>query len=256
MSGPLLSQSIGRRNDPIAEAVGDPKIFKENLEAIKTQMQEINQDAMNIEHQMENRLKNMTEAMQKKKYMPKTISEEYEEHKQKVKINPQITDQLSEFDRTKEAINKKLGGEFDYLSFMDDLKDIMDEKNVIVKSFRSTALQIPPAAPKNVPKYNFKTATIKKKEAVADDQIPVLKGKNDYKPKIPMSGGGDEEEIQIDEIAPVASGYNGNPNASRTSKPATKTQPVKATAKTNQLRVSKIKITCYREIKRQARIFI
>ena len=80
---------------------------------------------------------------------------------------------MSDYDRTKSAVTEKLGGEFDYVDFMDELKAFSDEKSDIVSGFRNNKLQVPPAAPTNVPKYNFKTAAIKPKSQTQPIEPPV-----------------------------------------------------------------------------------
>ena len=128
LSGPMLSSTIGRRVDPYTEQLGDPKMYIENLEHIKSRMQEIKDEGFAIEHDMENRLKTMTNIEQQRKYLPKTITEDIAEAKLMAKTNPQITDILTGFDATRKAVIEKLGGEFDYDSFDLELKDILAEK--------------------------------------------------------------------------------------------------------------------------------
>ena len=206
-SGPMLSSTIGRRTDPISEAVGDPNALKDNIEHLKTQIKEINNETIAIEHEMENRYKKMTMAQQQRKYLPKSITEEYEQ-KQQYATSPNIqpNDTLSGFDKTRQAMNDKLGGEFDYDDLLFELKDITDEKNFILKDYKDSALEVPPPAPTGVAKYNFKTAAIKKKtkatEKVEDKQQP--QSIQSYENK-------DEKMMDLDEEqVPVGSGFGGS----------------------------------------------
>lgn len=149
--------------DPYAEALGDPSLYKENLDRLRTQMKEIQDESLAYEHEMEGRLKKMTIEQQQRKYLPKTITEELAEAKLNAKANPQVTEVLTEFDKTKNAVIEKLGGEFDYGDFESSLKDILSEKDAILQDFRNTKLDIPPPAPKRTEKYNFASKPLQSK---------------------------------------------------------------------------------------------
>ena len=257
LSGPMLSSTIGKRADPISEAVGDPNVLKENIEHLKSQIKEINNETIAIEHEMENRYKNMTMAQQKRKYLPKSITEEYEQKKQatsRPEIHP--IDALSSFDRTRQAMNDRLGGGFDYDDFMFELKDIADEKNGILKDYKNTALEIPPPAPTGVAKYSFKTAPIKRKTKTTEKE----EEKQQPQP-VQSFGNKDEEMMDIDEEQiPVGSEYSGSlqkpssgtrvqPASSRTKKKVTKvcmflSQNIYYSSYQNQVGTYIFKATC------------
>lgn len=220
MHGPMLSSTIGRRpEDPLAEAVGDPTIFKQNLEHIKTQMQEIKDEGLAMEHEMENRLKSMTVANQQRKYLPKSVTEEVEEAKERAKGNPQLLEVLTDYDRSRKAIQDKLGGEFDYSEFEMSIKDLMDEKNKIIADYRETELKIPPPAPIGVPKYNFKTRPLVKK---AEKTVPPK-----TKITVPTQGPSyiAEDPDPIPAIKPNKTQPVGSTNRNPTKKPVKKAQP-------------------------------
>ena len=193
LSGPMLSSTIGRKVDPYSEQLGDPKLFIENLEHIKSRMQEIKDESLAIEHDMDGRFKTMTRIEQQRKYLPKTITEDIAEAKLMAKTNPQITELLTGFDVTRKAVIEKLGGEFDYDSFDLDLKDILAEKNSILEDFRNAKLEVPPPAPKGVEKYNFKSRPLqpKIKPPVQDQKSKTV--------KIPEKESNDEPSISIKE---------------------------------------------------------
>ncbi|CAI2381350.1 unnamed protein product [Moneuplotes crassus] len=164
MNAPMLSSTIQSAPvDPLSQAVSNPEYFTKNLENIKTQMEEIKNQSIAIEHDMENRYKNMTIDNLQKKYMPKTITQEMEDARERQKRNPELEEILTDYDKTRKAVNEKLGGEFDYGEFQLDLKDILAEKDKILTDFRKTALEIPPPPPIGVKKYNFKTRPLKPK---------------------------------------------------------------------------------------------
>jgi hypothetical protein len=175
MGGPMLSSTIGtRRVDPLTEALGDTSAYRQDLEYLKSQMQDIKNEKFAIEHEMENKMKSMTIANQQRKYLPKSITEEIEEAKSQTMGNPQVTEVLTGYDRTRKAVMDKLGGEFDYVEFDMDIKDLMSDKDNILNDFRKTKLNIPLPAPKGVKKYNFKTRPLKKKEG-AEPVKPKIK---------------------------------------------------------------------------------
>ena len=175
--GPMLSSTLGRQTqqDHLSGTLGNPGVYKENLEHIRSQMLDIKNESIAMEHEMENRMKSMTIANQQRKYLPKSLTEEVEDNKYNTQGNPQVTEVLTEYDRTKRAVLDKLGGEFDYSEFTMDLKDLMSEKDHILSDFRKTKLNIPPPAPKGVTKYNFKVKGYKKKAIVQPTQQQKIK---------------------------------------------------------------------------------
>ena len=192
-SGPMLSSTIPQKvADPLAEAVANPEIFTRNLENVKAQMQDLRDESLAMEHEMENRSRKMVMENVQKKYMPMTITQEVEKAQEINRGNPQVQEILTDYDRTRKAVTDKLGGEFNYGEFELDLKDILSDKNKILKDFRKTALNIPPPAPTGVASYNFKTRPLKPKQK-ALPQKQKIKAPDSKKPKNYYN----EEEHQV-----------------------------------------------------------
>jgi hypothetical protein len=83
MSGGSI-QSTGQMNMFNQEGVLDPTILQKGIEMIKDQMKDVQREALLIETEMEKRFGDMLMRNTQRRYLPKSLTEEIIEHKQKL----------------------------------------------------------------------------------------------------------------------------------------------------------------------------
>jgi hypothetical protein len=113
---------------------------------IKEQMKDVQREALLIETEMEKRFGDMLMRNTQRRYLPKSLTEELIEHKQKlqelnVKRNAGIESGSAEsvvsYTQIREAIQERLGGQFDYTSFHQEVRGIASELDDIRRDFKS-----------------------------------------------------------------------------------------------------------------------
>ncbi len=97
-----------------------------------------------IESDMERRRQKVLQEKVASQHLPMSITEEINQVKQKLATN-EINVKLAQSStiKTKEAIQLKLGGEFDYTGFQDDLLDFKASREHLERQFRIDALKVP-----------------------------------------------------------------------------------------------------------------
>ena len=124
-------------------------------------MKDVQREALMIETEMERRFTDMIGKNTMRRYMPKSLTEELVAHKEKIqeinlkKAIGEPTDEVmanpspdfnplappkAGFALVREAIMDRLGGEFDYISFKEDLKDITSELSLVKNEFQTHKL--------------------------------------------------------------------------------------------------------------------
>jgi hypothetical protein len=82
MSGAMMS--TGNMAMFNHDGVLDPTILQKGIEVIKEQMKDVQREALMIETEMEKRFGDMLQRNTQRKYLPKSLTEELIEHKQKL----------------------------------------------------------------------------------------------------------------------------------------------------------------------------
>jgi len=126
------------------DGVLDPTILQKGIDVIKEQMKDVQREALLIETEMEKRFGDMLQRNTQRRYLPKSLTEELIEHKQKmqelnVKREAGIQnrpDSVVGYAQIREAIQDRLGGPFDYASFHQDVRGITSELEQITRDFK------------------------------------------------------------------------------------------------------------------------
>ena len=102
-------------------------------------MRDVQREAHLIENDLQNRFTQMTMKNMQQRYLPQSITEEFNQFQNQLKEKT-ITDHIQGFStmtQTKEAVMAKLGGYFDYPLYLEELRQIMSEKDIIEREFKS-----------------------------------------------------------------------------------------------------------------------
>ena len=123
----------------------DPTILQKGIATIKEQMMDVQREALAIETEMEKRFSDMLHKNSQRRYLPKSLTEEILEHKQKlheqnlrdtVGLDGSVdkkTDGSYACDpepikygyaQIREAVTERLGGPFDYTGFQSELREL------------------------------------------------------------------------------------------------------------------------------------
>ena len=76
----------------------------------------------------------MAQAKISQRHLPQSLTGELEQHKENMQQQT-IIDSMPSHLNTRNKLMERLGGEFDYVGFDDELRDIMDEKDKILREF-------------------------------------------------------------------------------------------------------------------------
>ena len=94
-------------------------MFKQNAANIRAEMRDMRDESEHIEMQMERRLKSIINQAQLQQYIP------------------QATSMASSLQNTRQEVEKRLGGPFDYDSLLFELQDIVGERDEIDRQLRN-----------------------------------------------------------------------------------------------------------------------
>ncbi len=123
----------------------DPTLLQKGINVIKEQMKDVQKEALAIETEMERRFSDMINRNTQMRYLPKSLTDEIIEHKLKMNegnLRKGIGEPFEApasigFAQIREAIMEKLGGEFDYVDFSENLKGITSCLDDIKREFKT-----------------------------------------------------------------------------------------------------------------------
>lgn len=119
----------------------DPNVIKKGVEQIKDQMREVQQEAHQIESDMESRFKDLLMKHEsQKRQMPHSLTSELDNQAQNLK--DEIA-KVPSFNKTRDLVIERLGGPFDYYQFQEDIRLIKVEKDQLARKFKNQALERP-----------------------------------------------------------------------------------------------------------------
>ena len=144
------------------DGVLDPTLLQKGISQIKDQMKDVQREAFLIENEMEKRFSDMLNRNSQRRYLPKTLTDEVIEEKRAAEVEAlreiggekaaedleaaQAADPPSNYvtkTQTRKAIQERLGGHFDYISFNTGLREEMQKFTGLRKEFKAGVLKMP-----------------------------------------------------------------------------------------------------------------
>ena len=119
----------------------DPRVVKRGMEEVREEMREMQREAHYIEQDMERRREEQVKKTQLTRYLPQSLTDEVASFKQQLQEKT-LTDAVTG-PSTREAVQQRLGGYFDYNQFSEELRSVMAEKDQLEREFRAGALKLP-----------------------------------------------------------------------------------------------------------------